>query len=209
MIQQLFEAVKKGKARDAKELTQKLIDEGVSPKTILDEGLLSAMTEIGVRFKNNEIFVPEVLVAARALNMSTAILKPHLIAGGVEPIGKAIICTVQGDLHDIGKNLVRMMLEGAGIEPIDMGVDVGAEAIVEKIKETGAQVVCLSALLTTTMVMQQKIIEAIKEAGLRDQVKVMVGGAPCTQEWANEIGADAYTVDAASAAEVAKSYFVA
>lgn len=207
MLVQLNEAIKRGKARDAKELTQKLLDDGVDPKKILDEGLLSAMSEIGVRFKNNEIFVPEVLIAARALNMATTILKPALVAGGIEPIGKALICTVKGDLHDIGKNLVRMMLEGAGIEAIDLGVDVGGEKIVEEIKNTGAKIVCLSALLTTTMVEQRNIIEAIKQANLRDQVKVMVGGAPCTQEWCEQIGADAYTPDAATAAETAKAFF--
>ena len=141
MLNQLNEAIKRGKARDAKELTAKLLEEGVSPKKILDEGLLSAMSEIGVKFKNNEIFVPEVLVAARALNMATTILKPALIADGIEPIGKALICTVKGDLHDIGKNLVRMMLEGAGIEAIDLGVDVGSDKIIASIKETGAKVV--------------------------------------------------------------------
>ncbi|MEG2116864.1 MAG: corrinoid protein [Clostridia bacterium] len=207
MLVQLNEAIKKGKARDAKELTQKLLDAGVDPETILNEGLLSAMNEVGIRFKNNEIFVPEVLIAARALNMATVVLKPALVAGGIEPCGKALICTVKGDLHDIGKNLVRMMLEGAGIEAIDLGVDVGGEKIVEKIKETGAKVVCLSALLTTTMVEQRNIIQAIKDAGLRDSVKIMVGGAPCTQEWADQIGADAYTPDAASASEKARAYF--
>ena len=208
MLNQLNEAIKRGKARDAKELTAKLLEEGVSPKKILDEGLLSAMSEIGVKFKNNEIFVPEVLVAARALNMATTILKPALIADGIEPIGKALICTVKGDLHDIGKNLVRMMLEGAGIEAIDLGVDVGSDKIIASIKETGAKVVCLSALLTTTMVEQKQIIEDITAAGIRGDVKVMVGGAPCTQEWADNIGADAFTPDAASAADVAKAFFM-
>ncbi len=209
MLQQLNDAVKRGKARDAKELVTKLLEEGVDAKVILEEGLLSAMAVVGERFKNNEIFVPEVLVAARALNMATTILKPALVAGGVEPIGKALICTVKGDLHDIGKNLVKMMLEGAGLEAIDLGVDIGADVIIEKIKETGAKIVCLSALLTTTMTEQRTIIEAITAAGLRDEVKVMVGGAPCTQAWADEIGADAFTPDAATAAEVAKAYFVA
>jgi len=204
LLEQLNEAIQKGKAKDAKEFTIKLLAENVPPKKILDEGLLSAMSVVGTKFKNNEVFVPEVLIAARALNMATVELKPALVAAGVEPIGRAIICTVKGDLHDIGKNLVRMMLEGIGFEVIDLGVDVGAEKIVETIKETGAPIVCLSALLTTTMTSQKDIIEAIKAAGLRDKVKIMVGGAPVTHEYAAQIGADAYTADAASAAEKAK-----
>ncbi len=208
MLQQLNESIKKGKAKDAKALTAQLLADGVPAGEILDKGLLSAMNEVGVRFKNNEIFVPEVLIAARALNMATTILKPALVAEGVEPIGKAIICTVKGDLHDIGKNLVRMMFEGVGLETFDMGVDIDGAKIVEKIQETQADIVALSALLTTTMAEQKAIISAIEEAGLRDKVKIMVGGAPCTPEWATEIGADAYTPDAASAAETAKSFIV-
>ncbi len=208
MLQQLNESIKKGKAKDAKALTAQLLADGVPAGQILDEGLLSAMNEVGVRFKNNEIFVPEVLIAARALNMATTILKPALVAEGVEPIGKAIICTVKGDLHDIGKNLVRMMFEGVGLETFDLGVDIDGAKIVEKIRETQADIVALSALLTTTMAEQKAIISAIEEAGLRDKVKIMVGGAPCTPEWATEIGADAYTQDAASAAETAKSFIV-
>lgn len=206
MINQLAEAVKAGRAREAKDLTQKLLDAGVSPKTILSEGLLAAMNVVGVKFKNNEIFIPEVLVSARAMNMSTQVLKPALVAEGVKPIGKAVICTVKGDLHDIGKNIIKIMFEGAGIEVTDLGVDVGSDAIIAAVKETGAKLVGLSALLTTTMTEQQTIIEDLKKAGLRESVFVMVGGAPCTKEWADKIGADAYTPDAASAAEVAKRY---
>jgi len=208
ILGEINEAVQKGKARDAKELVIKAIGEGVAPKKILEEGLLSAMSVVGNKFKNNEVFVPEVLISARAMNMAVAELKPHLVKSGVKPVGKAIICTVKGDLHDIGKNLVRMMLEGAGLELVDLGVDVPAEKIVESVKESGAKVVCLSSLLTTTMMAQKDIIEALKAAGLRNKVKVMVGGAPVTSEFAKSIGADAYTADAASAAEVAKSYFV-
>ena len=159
------------------------------------------------KFKNNEIFVPEVLIAARAMNAALAILKPALADSGVEPIGTAVICTVKGDLHDIGKNLVKMMIEGTGIKVVDLGVDCTAEKVVEAVKENDADIVCLSALLTTTMMYQKDIIDALKAAGLRDKVKVMIGGAPVTQAFADEIGADAYTPDAASAAEKARSYF--
>jgi 5-methyltetrahydrofolate--homocysteine methyltransferase len=209
ILEQLNESVQKGKAKDAKELVLKAIEQKIAPKKILDEGLLTAMSVVGTKFKNNEIFVPEVLISARAMNMAAAELKPHLVKAGVKPIGKAIICTVKGDLHDIGKNLVRMMLEGAGLEVLDLGVDVAAEKVVEAVKESGAKVVCLSSLLTTTMMAQKDVIEALKAAGVRNKVKVMVGGAPVTTEFAKSIGADAYTADAASAAEVAKSYFVA
>ena len=208
VLAQLNEAVQKGKAKDAKEFVIKAIEQKIAPKKILDEGLLTAMSVVGTKFKNNEIFVPEVLISARAMNMAAAELKPHLVKAGVKPIGKAIICTVKGDLHDIGKNLVRMMLEGAGLEVLDLGVDVAAEKVVEAVKESGAKVVCLSSLLTTTMMAQKDVIEALKAAGVRKKVKVMVGGAPVTTEFAKSIGADAYTADAASAAEVAKSYFV-
>ena len=204
LLQQLSEAIQRGRARDAKELTAKLIAEGVPAQQIMDEGLLGAMAIIGPKFKNNEIFVPEVLVAARALNMATAELKPALVKAGIKPVGRAIICTVKGDLHDIGKNLVKLMLEGAGIEVIDLGVDVDHAKIVTAIKETGAKLVCLSALLTTTMLAQKDAIDTIKAAGVRDKVKIMIGGAPVTQAFADSIGADAYTADAASAAEVAK-----
>ena len=165
------------------------------------------MNVIGEQFKNNEVFVPEVLVAARAMNAGLKILKPYLQKEGVEPVGKAVICTVKGDMHDIGKNLVKMMIEGQGIECIDLGVDVDPQRIVDAVKESGAKLVCLSALLTTTMYGQKDVIDALKAAGIRDQVKVMVGGAPVTQAFADEIGADCYTLDAASAAKAARAYF--
>lgn len=198
--------LQRGKAKDIAALVEQLLKEGVSPKDILNEGLISGMDVIGRKFKNNEIFVPEVLIAARAMNAALAVLKPALAATGVEPIGKAIICTVKGDLHDIGKNLVRMMLEGAGIEVIDLGVDVAPEKVVDAVKEHNPDLLCLSALLTTTMMAQKDTITALVEAGIRDKVKIMVGGAPVTQAFADEIGADGYAPDAASAAQVAKSF---
>lgn len=167
------------------------------------------MDIIGGKFKRNEVYVPEVLIAARAMNAGAEILKPKLVDLGVKAIGKAIICTVKGDLHDIGKNLVKMMLEGKGLEVIDLGVDVSAEKIVEAVKEHNPQIVALSALLTTTMSDQKTVIDALNEAGLRDKVKVMIGGAPVTQSYADEIGADAYTPDAATCAEVAKEFVAA
>ena len=204
---QISEMLQKGKAKDVKALVNQALAEGISAKEILNEGLIAGMMEVGEKFKENKIYVPEVLIAARAMNQGTAILKPLLASEGVEPVGKAVICTVKGDLHDIGKNLVKMMLEGVGIECVDLGVDADGEKVVNAVKESGAKVVCLSALLTTTMVNQGEIIKALEAAGIRDQVKVMVGGAPVTQKFAEEIGADAYTSDAASAAEVALSFF--
>lgn len=202
-------ALQKGKRAQVQELVKKALEEGVTAKEILNEGLIAGMSEVGEKFKNNEVYVPEVLIAARAMNAGTAIVKPFLAAEGVEPVGKAVVCTVKGDLHDIGKNLVKMMFEGVGIECIDLGVDVEADKIIEAVKESGAKVIGLSSLLTTTMVYHAEVIKALEAAGIRDQVKVMVGGAPVTQEFADEIGADAYTSDAASAAEVALSFFKA
>lgn len=199
--------LQRGKAKDLAALVTEELEAGTPPKEILTKGLIVGMGIVGTKFKNNEIFVPEVLIAARAMNAALAVLKPALADSGVEPVGTAVICTVKGDLHDIGKNLVKMMIEGTGIRVIDLGVDCPAEKVVEAVKEYDADLVCLSALLTTTMLYQKDIIDALKAAGLRDKVKVMVGGAPVTQEFADEIGADAYTSDAASAAEKARSYF--
>lgn len=201
-------SLQKGKQRDVKALVQKALDQGIDAKVILDEGLLSAMDIIGGKFKRNEIYVPEVLIAARAMNAGAQLLKAKLSEDGVESIGKVVICTVKGDLHDIGKNLVKMMMEGKGLEIIDLGVDVHEDKIVEAVKDNNADVVALSSLLTTTMLEQKTVIDALVNAGIRDKVKVMVGGAPVTESWAEEIGADAYTPDAATAAEVAKSYVV-
>lgn len=199
--------LQRGKAKDIAALVQTMLDEGEVPKNILTDGLINGMNIVGEKFKNNEVFVPEVLIAARAMNAALAVLKPALAATGVKPMGTAVICTVKGDLHDIGKNLVKMMIEGIGIEVVDLGVDCGADKIINAVKEHNAHIVCLSSLLTTTMMGQKDIIEALKDAGIRDKVKVMVGGAPVTQAFADEIGADAYTPDAASAAQVAKSFF--
>jgi 5-methyltetrahydrofolate--homocysteine methyltransferase len=207
-IDNISEAVQKGKAKDVVTLIEQALNEGVSAKDILDNGLLHGMSLLGVRFKNNEVFVPEVLIAARALNKGTEALKPRLIEAGVKPIGKVVICTVKGDQHDIGKNLVRMMLEGAGFEVVDLGVDVDANRIIEAVKQYQPQVLCLSALLTMTMSQQGVVIEALKASGLRDKVKVMVGGAPVTQSFCESIQADAYSPDAASAAEAAKAFVV-
>lgn len=206
-FEEISTLLQRGKAKDLAALVSEELAAGVAPKDILTEGLIAGMGIVGTKFKNNEIFVPEVLIAARAMNAALAVLKPALADSGVEPVGTAVICTVKGDLHDIGKNLVKMMIEGTGIRVIDLGVDCSAEKIVEAVKENSADIVCLSALLTTTMMYQKDIIDALKAAGLRDKVKVMVGGAPVTQAFANEIGADAYTPDAASAAEKARSYF--
>ena len=199
--------LQKGRPRELSALVQEELADGAAANDILTKALIPGMSAVGERFKKNEIFVPEVLITARAMNAALNILKPVLAQAGVEPIGKAVICTVKGDLHDIGKNLVKMMIEGTGISVIDLGIDCPPERVVEAVKEYKPDIVCLSALLTTTMVNQKATIDALKEAGLRDQVKVMVGGAPVTQAFADEIGADAYTPDAATAAEVARSYF--
>lgn len=207
LLVEISEFVQKGRAKNVKELVVKALDEGISAKEILNDALIAGMMVIGEKFKNNEVYVPEVLISARAMSQGVNILKPYLTKEGVESVGKAVICTVKGDLHDIGKNLVRMMLEGVGIECIDLGVDVSGETVVEAVRESGAKVVCLSSLLTTTMDYQKDIIDALNAAGLRDDVKVMVGGAPLTKEFAESIGADAYTKDAAEAADVALGFF--
>ena len=204
---EISELLQKGKARDIVGSVQKALDAGAAPADILENALMAGMNIIGGKFKRNEVFVPEVLIAARAMNKATETLKPHLAKAGVSPVGKAIICTVKGDQHDIGKNLVKMMIEGKGIEVEDLGVDCDTQRVVDKIKETDAKVLCLSALLTTTMNAQKDVINALKDAGVRDKIKVMVGGAPVTQGFADEIGADAYSPDAASAAEVCRAFY--
>ena len=206
-FEEISALLQRGKAKDLAALVAEELNNGTAPKDILTKGLIAGMSVVGEKFKNNEIFVPEVLIAARAMNAALTVLKPALAETGVEPVGTAIICTVKGDLHDIGKNLVKMMIEGTGIRVIDLGVDCSAEKVVNAVREYNADIVCLSSLLTTTMLYQKDIIEALKAAGLRDKVKVMVGGAPVTQAFADEIGANAYTPDAASAAEKARSYF--
>ncbi len=206
-FEEMSQLLQKGKARDLSALVQSELDGGTSANDILLKALIPGMSAVGERFKKNEIFVPEVLITARAMNAALKILRPALAQAGVEPVGTAVICTVKGDLHDIGKNLVKMMIEGTGIRVIDLGVDCPPERVVEAVKEYRPAIVCLSALLTTTMGNQKAVIDALKEAGLRDSVKVMVGGAPVTKAFAEEIGADAYTPDAATAAEVARAYF--
>ena len=195
-----------GKAKIVKTLVQQAIDEGIPAQTILEEGLLAGMNVIGEKFKNNEVFVPEVLVAARAMNMGATLLKPLLAADGVKANGKVCIGTVKGDLHDIGKNLVKMMLEGKGLEVIDLGTDVAPEIFVQTAKEQGCQVICCSALLTTTMSVMGDVVKAAEEAGIRDSVKIMIGGAPVTEAFCAQIGADAFTADATSAAEKAVEF---
>ena len=202
---EISENLQKGRAKIVKELVQQAIDEGIDAKQILEEGLLSGMGVIGEKFKNNEVFVPEVLVAARAMNMGAALLKPLLAEKGVQAAGKVCLGTVKGDLHDIGKNLVKMMLEGKGLEVIDLGTDVPPEKFIETAQNENCQIIACSALLTTTMGVMKEVVEAATKAGIRDQVKIMVGGAPVTQNFCDQIGADLYTSDAATCADVAVS----
>ncbi|MHC4509668.1 MAG: corrinoid protein [Planctomycetota bacterium] len=202
-LKALADAVIRGDQKVAVEITKAALEQGAAPKSVLDEGLIAGMDIVGARFKKNEIYIPEVLIAARAMKMAMEILEPELIKAGVEPVGKLLIGTVQGDLHDIGKNLVAMMLKGAGFEVIDLGVDVGPEKFVEQIRASNAQLVGMSALLTTTMPGMERTIKALKDAGV--PAKVMIGGAPVTQDYADKIGADGYAPDAASAVDMAKS----
>ena len=206
ILNEISENLQKGKAKIVKELVQNALDEGIAPEAILNEGLLSGMNIVGEKFKANEVYVPEVLVAARAMNMGTQILKPHLIASGVTANGRVYIGTVQGDLHDIGKNLVKMMMEGKGLEVIDLGTDVSPETFVQTAIEQNCQVICCSALLTTTMSIMEDVVKKATEAGIRDKVKIMVGGAPVNEDFCRQIGADAYTSDAASAADAAAAF---
>jgi 5-methyltetrahydrofolate--homocysteine methyltransferase len=204
---QISEHLQKGKAKEIVTAVEKALQEGAAPVDILEKGLLSGMNIIGEKFKRGDIFVPEVLISARAMNRASAALKPALMEAGVQSVGKAVICTVKGDFHDIGKNLVKMMIEGKGVEVLDLGVDCPSDKIIETVQNSGAKVLCLSALLSTTMIMQKEIVDAIKAAGLRDKVRIMVGGAPVTQSFADEIGADAYAADAATAAEVCRTFY--
>ena len=203
ILAEISEALQKGKRKQVTALVQQALDEGIPAPQILNEGLLAGMDVIGVRFRDNEIFVPEVLVAARAMNAGAELLKPHLAEAGAVSKGKIALGTVKGDLHDIGKNLVRMMFEGKGFEVIDLGVDVAPEAFVKAVQEQDCGIVACSALLTTSMAVMGEVVKALEAAGLRDKVKIMVGGAPVNQEFATSIGADAYTDDAASAADKA------
>jgi 5-methyltetrahydrofolate--homocysteine methyltransferase len=198
----LAENLINGKADVVKKLTQEALDEGISPGEILNQGLIKGMGVVGEKFKNNEFYVPEVLIAARAMHAGMDLLRPKLADSGVKPVGRVLIGTVKGDLHDIGKNLVAMMLEGAGFEVVDMGIDVAPEKFASEAKS--GDVIAMSALLTTTMTAMKTTIEALEEAGIRDKVKTLIGGAPVTQNYADEIGADGYARDAASAADKAK-----
>jgi corrinoid protein of di/trimethylamine methyltransferase len=202
-LEKISQALQKGKAKDVKELVQAALDEGLSPEDILNQGLLAGMNVIGIQFKNNEIYVPDVLIAARAMKAGTEILKPLLVAGGIKAKGRVVIGTVRGDLHDIGKNLVAMMMEGQGLEIVDAGTDVPPERFIELAIEHNAQIIACSALLTTTMNGMKDVVEAAGDSGIRKQVVIMVGGAPVTDAFARSIGADLYAPDAASAAEEA------
>ena len=209
LLEDVSLALQAGRAPKVKELVQQAVDEGIPAKDVLEQGLLSGMSVVGEKFKNNEVFVPEVLIAARAMNAGVAILKPYLTEAGVEAKGTAVIGTVKGDLHDIGKNLVKMMLEGRGLNVIDLGVDVEPDRFVQAAIDNEADIICCSALLTTTMGEMKHVVEAAAAKGIRDKVKIMIGGAPVTQSFCDSIGADCYTADAASAADEALKFCVA
>ncbi|MFV1950253.1 MAG: corrinoid protein [Anaerolineales bacterium] len=204
-IQEIYQAVMSGAMADTNGFVQAAIDSGAPADSILKEGLIAPMGEIGKLFEAGEVYVPEMLISAKSMKFGLELLRPHLIAADVQPLGRVVIGTVQGDLHDIGKNLVGMMMEGAGFEVIDLGVDVKSEELVEAINEHKPDIVALSALLTTTMGNMKTAIDMMKEAGIRNDLKVMIGGAPVTQEYADEIGADGFSPDASQAANKAKT----
>ena len=205
-LKEIYDKVIEGATRKVEAGVKEALAEGIDADVILKDALIAAMSEVGKRFEEGDFFVPEMLVAARAMQIGLALLKPHLISDKSESAGKVAIGTVKGDLHDIGKNLVSMMLEDAGFEVIDLGVDVAPQAFVTAVKN-GVQVIGMSALLTTTMSNMVDTIEALKDAGLRDKVKAMIGGAPVTQEFANQIGADGFASDASSATRIARQLF--
>ncbi len=207
-FQQLADSVYGGKKDKVEELVKQAIGEGCTGKEILEQGLIHGMNRVGEDFKNNRIYVPEVLIAARAMKAGMSAIREKIVEEKVEPKGRVAIGTVKGDLHDIGKNLVGMMLEGAGYEVIDLGVDVSPAQFVQSLQDQKANLIGMSALLTTTMLSMRDTIDALEQAGIREQVKVMVGGAPVTQKWSEEIGADGYASDAASAVELAGSLMV-
>jgi len=205
--QELSEAIQKGNAPKSKELTAALLADKKPAGEILNKGLLDGMEKVGQRFKCNEIYIPEVLIAARAMNASMDILKPELVKAGVKPVGKMLLGTVKGDLHDIGKNLVKMMAQGAGIEVVDLGIDVSGDKFLQGLRDNpDAKAVGMSALLTTTMTGMKEVIDAFDKEGMRKKVKILVGGAPLTDQYAKEIGADGYAPDAASASEKFKAF---
>ena len=203
MLKEISQTVQRGKRKLIPDLIEKAIAAGLAPMDILNEGLLDGMSIIGEKFKNNEVFVPEVLIAARAMNAGVQCLKPYLNEEGLPSAGKVCLGTVQGDLHDIGKNLVRLMMEGKGLEVVDLGTDVSAEQFVKTAVEQNCQIIACSALLTTTMDVMAEVVKEAEKAGIRDRVKIMVGGSPITDEFCRKIGADCYTPDAASAADAA------
>jgi len=203
-LKEIAENLIQGKAPKVKELVQKAVDEGQDAQKILDEGLLTGMSVVGEKFKRNEFYVPEVLIAARAMKAGMEVLRPLLVERDIKGAGKVVLGTVRGDLHDIGKNLVGMMLEGAGFEIIDLGIDVSPERFVETAREKNADIIGLSALLTTTMPAMKEVISVLEKENLKGKIKVMIGGAPVTQDYADEIGADGYAPDAASAVDKAK-----
>ncbi|MGN0968755.1 MAG: B12-binding domain-containing protein [Oscillospiraceae bacterium] len=208
-LNELAKAVENGKVKDVKQLTSRALEEGYGVEEILNTGMIAPMGIVGDKFKRNEIFIPEMLLAARAMSAGVAILEPLMSDTGVKPMGKVVIGTVKGDLHDIGKNLVAMMMKGIGATVYDIGVDTPDEKFVEKAEEVGADIVCISALLTTTMPAIQDVIREFEKSGVRDKYYIMIGGAPVTQQFADEIGADAYTSNAGDAATVAKQYLEA
>ncbi len=203
-IEELAQAVVEGNLSKTKKLSQALVDEGVAPLDVINQGLMGGMTEVGVQFKANIMFVPDVMAAAEAMGAGVAIIKPLISSEDIQTIGKVYMCTVKGDLHDIGKNLVIMMLEGAGFEVIDAGVDTAPEQIIEDVKKYNPDIIGMSALLTTTMLHMKDTIELLKEEGLRDKVHVIVGGAPISQDFADEITADGYSPDAVAATDLCK-----
>lgn len=209
ILNEISEMLQEGNAKEVEALVQQAIDEGISAKDILEKGLLYGMGVIGGKFRNNEVYVPEVLVAARAMNMGAQILKPLLADSGMQATGKVVLGTVKGDLHDIGKNLVKMMMEGKGLEVIDIGMDVEPAKFIEVAQAEGCKVIACSALLTTTMGAMREVVEAAKAAGIRDQVKIMIGGAPVSQSFCDKISADIYTEDDASAADMAVACYKA
>ncbi len=206
ILTEISENLQKGKAKIVKELVGQAIEQGIPAGEILQKGLMSGMDVVGEKFKNNQVYVPEVLVAARAMNMGAALLKPLLSDGEGNSAGKVCIGTVKGDLHDIGKNLVKMMMEGKGLEVVDLGTDVSPETYVKTAKEQDCRIICCSALLTTTMPVMEEVVKLAEQEGIRDKVKIMIGGAPVTEDFCRKIGADKYTPDAASAADAAVEF---
>jgi corrinoid protein of di/trimethylamine methyltransferase len=203
-LQPLYDAVLEGDARTARSTAEQALAEGADPQALLDQYMIPAMDEVGRRFEANEYFVPELLIAARAMKSALELIRPKLAESGAEPVGRVVIGTVRGDLHDIGKNLVAAMLEGGGFQVVDLGVDVPPEKFIAAVRESNAEIIAMSALLTTTMPGMKTTIEAIQAAGIRDQVKVMIGGAPVTQRYADEIGADGFSDNASGAVRLAR-----